>query len=77
MTTKQTKSLKISFETAVEDLILNYPAAVGFLTKHGVRCIHCGEPLWCSLGELFEQDKVENSQKLLNNLNKFIEEKYG
>jgi len=66
---------EITFETAVEDVALYYPEAVGFLTQNNVRCIRCGEPLWCSVGELFEQDKVENPQQLLDELNQFIQKK--
>ena len=71
------KGLKITFKTSVEDLALTYPKAVSFLTGRGVRCIRCGEPLWCSIGELFEQDKVKDHQKLLQELNEFLEEEYG
>ncbi len=67
---------RITFETPVEDLALKYPKAVHFLTQHQVRCIRCGEPLWCSVGELFEQDKVANPQKLLEELNDFLDENY-
>ncbi len=44
--------IEVSLETPVEDLVEKYPEAVGFLSRHGVRCIRCGEPLWCTLGEL-------------------------
>lgn len=70
------KKRKVSFETEVEDLALKYPKAVHFLTKNNVRCIRCGEPLWCSVGELFEMDNVPDKAKLLNELNDFIDENY-
>lgn len=60
--------VKISLDTPIEDLVLQFPEAVGFLTRHGVRCIRCGEPLWCTLGELFQEDGVENPQRLLEDL---------
>ena len=66
------KNLQVSFNTPVEDLTSKYPESVQFLIKHNVRCIRCGEPLWCSIGELFEQDKVEDPQKLLDELNNFL-----
>ncbi|OQX82676.1 hypothetical protein B6D60_11775 [candidate division KSB1 bacterium 4484_87] len=68
---------KITFETDVEDLALKYPKSVHFLTANNVRCIRCGEPLWCSVGELFEMDHVENPEKLLSELNDFIDENYS
>ena len=76
MSEKESKKMRITFDTPVEDLALKYPKSVHFLTKHNVRCIRCGEPLWCSVGELFEEDKVENPKKLLQELNKFLKENY-
>ena len=73
----QLKNPKVAADTSVEDIAMNYPKAVSFLTEHHVRCIRCGEPLWCSIGELFEQDKVENPQQLLDELNQFLDETYG
>ena len=65
--------VKVTFDTTVEDLALKYPESVHFLTKHNIRCIRCGEPLWCSVGELFEQDSVEKPDELLAELNKFLD----
>ncbi|MBN1271189.1 MAG: DUF1858 domain-containing protein [Candidatus Aminicenantes bacterium] len=62
----------ISLTTPIEEIVLHFPEAVGFLSRHGVRCIRCGEPLWCTLGELLEEDKIENPQKLVEKLNDFI-----
>jgi len=62
----------ITLETTVEELVEKYPKAVGFLARHDVRCIRCGEPLWCTLGELFREDRVENPQLLIVELNKFL-----
>jgi hypothetical protein len=63
---------KITLDTPVEDLVGQHPEAVGFLTRRGVRCIRCGEPLWCSLGELFQEDKVNEPEVLLAELNEFL-----
>ena len=62
----------ITLETTVEELVERYPEAVGFLARHNVRCIRCGEPLWCTLGELFREDGVENPQLLINQLKRFL-----
>ena len=64
----------VTLDTQIEDLVLQYPKSVHFLTKNGIRCIRCGEPLWCSLGELLEDEKVKNPQKLVDGLNHFLEE---
>ncbi len=64
----------VKLDTQIEDLVLQHPKSVHFLTKNGIRCIRCGEPLWCSLGELLEDEKVENPQELVDGLNQFLEE---
>ena len=38
---------KISIEELVEDL----PASVTYLSKKGIRCTACGEPIWGTLEE--------------------------
>ncbi len=64
---------KISLESSVEELVELFPEAVGFLTRKGVHCIRCGEPLWCSLAELLDEEGIENPQKLIEELNAYIE----
>jgi hypothetical protein len=67
---------KVSLTTPVEDVVQRYPEAVGFLTRRGVRCIRCGEPLWCTLGELFRDDKIPEPEALLAELNDFLAKTY-
>jgi hypothetical protein len=67
---------KVSLDTPVEDVVRKYPEAVGFLTRRGVRCIRCGEPLWCTMGELFRDDKVPEPEALLADLNDFLAKTY-
>ena len=62
----------VTLDTPVEELAHQHPTAVGFLTRHNIRCIRCGEPLWCTLGELFDEEKVSNPQQLLDELNAFL-----
>jgi hypothetical protein len=63
----------ITLEITVEELAERYPEAVGFLARHNIRCIRCGEPLWCTLRELFREDGVENPQLLIEELKKYLE----
>ena len=65
----------VSLDMLVEELAQQHPAAVGFLTRHNIRCIRCGEPLWCTVGELFQEEGVVNQQHLLDELNEFLREK--
>lgn len=67
-----TKSL-VSLDMQIEELVLQFPESVRFLTKHEIRCIRCGEPLWCTLGELLEEE-VDDPQALVDKLNKFLKE---
>jgi len=63
---------EITLGMPVEDLASNYPEAVSYLLKHNIRCIRCGAPLWCSFGELLQQERIENPELLLQNLNQFL-----
>jgi hypothetical protein len=64
--------VKVSLDTPVEELVEQFPEAVGFLSRRGVRCIRCGEPLWCTVGELLREDGIENPQLLIDELNEHI-----
>lgn len=66
-------ALPITADIQVEDLSREHPESVGFLTRRGVRCIRCGEPVWGTLGELLEEDLVEDPRSLLEELNAFLE----
>ena len=35
----------------IEDLIEDYAFSVNFLSKKGIKCIACGEPIWGTLEE--------------------------
>jgi len=62
----------VTLDIEVEDLARLYPDAVGFLTRHGVRCIRCGEPVWGTLKELLEQDHITDPQALVDDLNDYL-----
>jgi hypothetical protein len=64
---------KVSLDTQIEDLVQRFPKAVGFLTRKGIRCIRCGEPLWCTLGDLLEEEGIPDSQHVVDELNVFLE----
>jgi hypothetical protein len=63
---------KVTPDMPVEDLVRVFPEAVGFLTKKGIRCIRCGEPLWCTIGELLEEEAVPDPKNMLDELNEFL-----
>ncbi len=63
---------KVTLDIPIEDLVLKFPESVGFLTRKGIRCIRCGEPLWCTLGELLEEDNIPDPQNIVDELNEFL-----
>jgi hypothetical protein len=63
---------EVTLDIPVEELAASFPEAVGFLTKNGVRCIRCGEPVWGTLGELLETEGIENPQLLVDKLNAYL-----
>jgi len=67
--------IQVTLDTSIEDLVKEYPEAVGFLTRQGIRCIRCGEPLWCTLGELLEEEGVADPHQLVIALNSFLQKR--
>jgi hypothetical protein len=65
-------AIKVTLDTGVDDLARDHPQAVGFLTRQGIRCIRCGEPVWGTLGELLKDEKVKDPEDLLAKLNDFL-----
>lgn len=67
------KSLMISKETSIEELVEKVPAAVQYLSRAGIRCIRCGEPIWGTLEQAakekgFGDDEIERFVAELNEL---------
>lgn len=45
----------ISRDIPIDELVQARPDAVGILINHGLPCVVCGEPFWCTLAELARQ----------------------
>ena len=43
--------MTIDKSITIEDLVRELPDAVTYLSKSGIRCIRCGEPIWGTLEE--------------------------
>ncbi len=59
----------------IEELIAILPASVSYLSKKGIKCIACGEPIWGTLEEAalekgFKQEEIEKVIAELNALSK-------
>lgn len=41
--------MTITKDTTIEELVEKIPEAVTYLSKAGIRCVICGEPIWGTL----------------------------
>ncbi len=59
----------------IEDILREYPDAQDFLSKNGIVCVMCGEPVWGSLDEQMDEKGFDEAKKreLVASLNKFLE----
>lgn len=65
----------ITKDITIEDLVEDYPFSVNYLSKKGIRCIACGEPIWGTLEEAcieknFSQEDIDAVVEELNQLSK-------
>jgi methionine synthase II (cobalamin-independent) len=44
-------SESITKDISIEELVERIPDAVVYLSREGIRCIRCGEPIWGTLEE--------------------------
>ncbi|MBI5497419.1 MAG: hypothetical protein HY904_20565 [Deltaproteobacteria bacterium] len=61
----------VRWEDRVEDVVADHPRAAEFLLDRGLRLLRCGEPAWCSLGELADGAGIQRGT-LLEELNRFL-----
>ena len=66
---------RINKEIPIEELVDILPSAVTYLSKQGIRCIACGEPIWGTLEEAAREKGFENEeiQLFLDDLNKLLD----
>ena len=59
----------------IEDLVQEVPGAVSYLSKNGIRCIRCGEPIWGTLEEAAKEKGFgeDDIQRFIDDLNKLAE----
>ena len=60
---------EITKEICIEELVENYLFSIRYLSKKGIRCIACGEPVWGTLEEAAREKGFDDSD-----INAFIEE---
>jgi len=61
----------IDKKISIEDLVEEYPFSVNFLSKKGIKCIACGEPIWGTLEEACKEKKFTEKeiQEFVHELN--------
>ena len=52
----------IDKKISIEDLVEEYPFSVNFLSKKGIKCIACGEPIWGTLEEACMEKKFTEKE---------------
>ncbi len=62
----------ITRSIAIEDLVQEVPGSVPYLSRKGIRCIHCGEPIWGTLEEAAKEKGFgeDDIQRFVDDLNK-------
>ena len=63
----------IDEKISIEELVELFPASVSYLSRQGIKCIACGEPIWGTLEEAaiekgFGRKDIEGFVKDLNSL---------
>jgi methionine synthase II (cobalamin-independent) len=63
----------IDEKISIEELVEILPASVTYLSKKGIKCIACGEPIWGTLEEAarekgFSDKEIQNFVRELNEL---------
>lgn len=66
--------MKITKSIWIEDLLEKYPQAQQFLSKKGIVCIMCGEPVWGTLQEQMQEKGFSETEmeKIISELNEFL-----
>lgn len=52
----------ITKDITIEELVDKIPESVQLLSKRGIVCILCGEPVWGTLDELAKSKQFTNEQ---------------
>ncbi len=65
--------MPVTKDIEIEELVERVPASVSYLSKKGIRCIMCGEPIWGTLEEAarekgFSDEEIEVFVREINEL---------
>ncbi|MCD6249974.1 MAG: DUF1858 domain-containing protein [candidate division Zixibacteria bacterium] len=67
--------MTITKSITIEDLLEQVQGTVSYLSKNGIRCIRCGEPIWGTLEEAAKEKGFgeDDIQRFVDDLNKLAE----
>ncbi len=67
--------MKITKSIAIEDLVQEVQGSVTYLSRNGIRCIRCGEPIWGTLEEAAKEKGFgeDDILRFVDDLNKLAE----
>jgi hypothetical protein len=63
----------ITLDTPVEELVNDYPQAIGYGIEHGVSFIFCVGSFPATLGELLRIKKIADPKAFVDGLNEYLE----
>jgi len=64
--------MAVTKDIQIEDLVREIPESVKYLSKQGIRCIRCGEPIWGTLEEAAKEKGFSDED-----IARFVEELNG
>ncbi len=69
----------IDEKISIEELVEVLPASVTYLSKKGIRCIACGEPIWGTLEEAAREKGFgdQEIQEFVRELNELLVSNHG
>ncbi len=65
---------EINRETTIDEMVTAYPTAAGFLSRKGIRCIICGEPVWGTLADAAREKSIPEGEldAIIRELKEFL-----
>ena len=71
--------MNIDSKITIEELVEVLPASVLYLSRKGIKCIACGEPIWGTLGEAAREKGFSETEimEFVKELNAMAGEGFG
>ena len=66
---------RIAKTTYVEDIVFECPEAHEFLLDKNLKCTHCGEAVWGTLGKFLSGCGIADIDGFIRELNEFVKKK--